>query len=299
MIVDPSTMRLLNALVLRTRRSFFGVRQGVHRSPRRGHGIEFAEYRSYEVGDNPRAIDWNLYARSDKLYIKRYLEEETVSLYILLDGSRSLTHPQLRAKWDLATQIAAFAAYIALASQDPVTIAILGGPHSAPFWGARAFGAVVRFLTDATDTLVQETPEDPEDVDMEAAGRSAAARVSFPGACLVLSDFLYPLPQVADLLNNLQARNMEVHAIQVLGEGDCSFDQGLASADLTDSETGARLGVALDPAARAQYAALLKQHCEELHEHCLTHRMTFTSTTAREPLAVSGIETLSRMGLFV
>lgn len=296
MIVDPSTMRILNALVLRTRRSFFGQRQGVHRSPRRGHGIEFAEYRSYEVGDNPRAIDWNLYARSDKLYIKRYLEEETVSLYILIDGSRSLTHPQLRSKWDLATQIAAFAAYIALASQDPVTIAILGGAHSAPFWGARAFGAVLRFLGQATDALVTETPED---VDMEAAGRRAAAKVSFPGACLVLSDFLYPLPQVTDLLLNLQARNMEVHALQVLGEADCSFDQALAGADLTDSETGAQLGVALDPAARAQYAALLKQHCDDLHEHCLAHRISFTSTTAREPLAACGIETLTRMGLFV
>jgi uncharacterized protein (DUF58 family) len=296
MMIDPATMRLLDALVLRTRRSFFGLRQGVHRSPRRGHGIEFAEYRAYEIGDNPRAIDWNLYARSDKLYIKRYLEEETVSLFVILDGSSSLTHPELRQKWELATHIAAFAAYVALASQDPVTISILGGPRSPTFWGARAFASVVRFLTEASTQLVQA---EPREIDMGHAGREAALRVSFPGVCLVLSDFLYPLAEVAQLFSDLRSRSMEIHAVQVLSESDREVVASASSAALIDSETGAELGVALDAAARTHYAALLTQHCNQVHQHCLDQGVSFTTTTVREPIAECGIETLAGMGLFV
>ena len=146
MALDAHTLKLLDTFALKTRRSFYGARQGSHRSQRRGHGVEFAEYRSYELGDNPRYIDWNLYARSDKIYVKRYLEEETVSVFMVLDGSRSLTHPALQKKWHAAAHLATCASYIALASHDPVTISVLGGRQSPQFWGARSFAPLADFL---------------------------------------------------------------------------------------------------------------------------------------------------------
>jgi uncharacterized protein (DUF58 family) len=296
MLIDADTLRILNAFALRTRRSFFGMRQGAHRSPRRGHGVEFAEYRKYEIGDNPRYIDWNLFARSDKLYIRRYLQEESVSLFIIIDGSRSLTHPALRSKWDLATLLAAFTSYIALSAQDPVTISVLGGAHSSIFWGGKAFNSVKNFLQQSTDSLVHDSPLT---IDVVEASRRLATRVQFPGVCVFISDFLYPLDTVAEALGAFRARNMEVHAIQLLGRSDIEPDPGSPGATLTDSETGEQLGLSLDPESRARYTELLQQHIDAVRNHCLSRQIKFVSMEVREPLTECGIETLTNMSLFL
>jgi len=296
MQLSPETLRLLSAFALRTRRSFFGIRQGAHRSQRRGHGIEFAEFRNYEPGDNPRYIDWNLFARSDKLLVKRYLEEENVALYIVIDGSRSLTHPSLREKWDLACHIAAFASYIALASQDPVTISILGGPSSPRFWSGKAFAPLTSFLTQATEAVVSP---DARQLSLAEEARRAATRVSFPGICMVISDFLCPVEEVAAMLGSFRSRNMEVHAVQVLGESDRMPASGASGATVSDSETGEVRGVALDATSRDRYVALLDAHIAAVREHCLANHIQFTSTTASESPVEGGLDTIRRMGLFV
>jgi len=296
MRITPDTLKLLNAFAMRTRRSFYGIRQGSHRSQRRGHGIEFAEFRNYELGDNPRYIDWNQFARSDKLLVKRYLEEENVALYIVIDGSRSLTHPSLRAKWDLAAHIAAFASFIGLANQDPVTISILGGPHSPRFWSGKAFMPLTSFLTQATEALVSP---DAHQLDLPEEARRAATRVTFPGICLVISDFLYPIEDVARTLSCFRARNMEVHAVQVLGESDRMPASGASGATVSDSETGEVRGVALDATSRDRYVALLDAHIAAVREHCLANHIQFTSTTASESPVEGGLDTIRRMGLFV
>lgn len=296
MQLSQDTIRLLNAFAMRTRRSFYGIRQGSHRSQRRGHGVEFSDFRNYELGDNPRYIDWNLFARSDKLLVKRYLEEENVAIYVVIDGSRSLTHPTLRAKWDLATHITAFASYIGLASQDPVTISVLGGPHSPRFWSGRSFGPLTSFLREATETLVSP---DAQELRLPEEARRAATRVSFPGICLVISDFLCPLEDVAATLAAFRARNMEVHAVQVLGESDLSLESAAGALTVSDSETGEVRGVALDPASRAQYSELIDEHVRRVREHCLGCQVQFTSTAASGSPVAEGIDTIRRMGLFV
>ena len=296
MQLSPETLRLLNSLAMRTRRSFFGIRQGSHRSQRRGHGIEFAEFRNYEIGDNPRYIDWNLFARSDKLLVKRYLEEENVALYVVIDGSRSLTHPSLREKWDLATHIAAFASFIGLANQDPVTISVLGGPHSPRFWGGRAFRSLTSFLDEATTALISP---DAQQLDLSEEARRAATRVSFPGICLVLSDFLYPVTEAAQVLANFSARNMEVHAVQVLGQTDVSLDSSLGGVTVADSETGEVRGVSLDPESRSRYATLLDEHIDQVRRHCFAHQIKFSSTVASGDPVSAGLDAIQNMGLFV
>lgn len=296
MQLSQDTLRLLNAFAMRTRRSFYGIRQGSHRSQRRGHGVEFSDFRNYELGDNPRYIDWNLFARSDKLLVKRYLEEENVAIYIVIDGSRSLTHPSLRAKWDLAAHVAAFASYIGLSSQDPVVISVLGGPHSQRFWGGRSFGTLSSFLRQATETLVSP---DARELSLPEQARRAATRVSFPGICLVISDFLYPVEDVAATLAAFRARNMEVHAVQVLGETDVSLESSSGALTVSDSETAEVRGVALDSASSARYTELLEDHVRKVREHCLGCHIKFTSTTAAGSPVEEGIDTIRRMGLFV
>jgi uncharacterized protein (DUF58 family) len=294
-LLSPDVLRQLNALSVVTRRSVQGLRQGSHRSTRRGHGVEFAEYRQYELGDNPRYIDWNLYARSDKIYIKRYLEEENVSLFIVIDGSRSITHPDLREKWAWAKTLATFVAYIGLSSQDPVTLAVLGLGSSPTLWGGRAFHRTASFLSNIESRLDEDLPQPlliPE-------AKRAASKMKFPGICVFISDFLYPVHQVAEILGVFRARNMEVHAVQVLGQQDINPAAETPGATLADSETGGELSVSLDTSSRAEYGSLLANHSQSVRAHCLSHQVQFSSHTVAEPITTSCLEALQHMALFV
>jgi uncharacterized protein (DUF58 family) len=307
MQLSPQALHLLDSFALRAKRAFYGMRQGAHRSQRRGHGVEFAEYRQYEVGDNPRAIDWNLYSRSDKLYCKRYLEEENVAVYILLDGSRSLTHTAIRSKWDTAVAIASCIGYVALATQDPVMLSVLGGPHSPRYWGGRAFAPLSNFLSAATDTIVSDQTVD---IDLVSIAKQAAARARFPGICIFISDLLYPREVLQDILAPLRARNMEIHVVQVLGPKDLALNGSQGGVVLIDSETGGVRGVELTKAAEAQYVKLLREHNAEMRADCLSAQVSYTQallsgeTSSGDPVDWASIEkcalaTIRRMGLFI
>lgn len=298
MQLSNQSLKLLEAFALRATRSFYGIRQGSHRSRRRGHGVEFAEYRQYEVGDNPRAIDWNLYSRSDKLYVKRYLEEENVALHIVIDGSRSMTHEELREKWDLAAHITVAAAYIALATQDPVTISVIGGPTSPRFWGGRAFAPLTKFVESATHGVISAAPEN---IDLSHQAKRIAARTRFPGILMYISDFLYPLAEVADVLAHFRSRNMEIHAVQILGARDVAPTSSSEGATLIDSETSETYGIEVNAATSSLYTSLLNEHTSRVREHCLSSQISFTVARlqpgdVREEVA---LDTISRMGLFV
>lgn len=298
MQLSSEALRILDSLALRAKRSFYGMRQGAHRSQRRGHGVEFAEYRQYEVGDNPRAIDWNLYSRSDKLYIKRYLEEENVAVYIIIDGSRSLTHVALREKWDVAVAVATSVAYIALATQDPVMLAVLGGPHSPRYWGGRAFAPLCNFIAQTTERLISDSTSD---IDLVRAARQAAARVRFPGICVVISDFLYPHDTLHQMLAPLCARNMEIHVVQVLGINDQSLRTGHGGVVLLDSETGVTRGVEVTQTTAERYDSLLREHNTLVRQHCLAAQISFTQAALSSGVSSEGcaLATISQMGLFV
>jgi len=292
----PHILRTLDALSLRTRRAVQGLRQGSHRSIRRGHGVEFAEYRKYELGDNPRYIDWNLYGRSDKVYIKRYLEEENVSVFVVIDGSNSLVHPDLKIKWDFAKTLASYIGYIALSAQDPVTIASLGHGSSPAFLGGRAFSRIPQFLS----SLEPRFENSAGAVHLPTEARRLASRMSFPGICILISDFLYAPTEVSEILAAFRSRNMEVHAVQVLSPFDIdpSKETG-GEATLTDSETGEELPLSLDTRSISTYQQRMLNHVSTVRSHCLSHQVQFTSHIAKDPLSETCIKALREMSLFV
>lgn len=298
MMLSADSLRILSALSLRTKRSFYGTRHGSHRSLRRGHGMEFAEYRTYEVGDNPRTIDWNLYGRSDKLYSKRFLEEENVALYIVIDGSRSITHPELREKWDCARFLALATSYVALASHDVVTVSILGGATSCRFSGGRSYGRIQDFLHAETQRLDKE----PNTViDLERETKLLASRLTFPGICIFISDFLYPQDLVYGIFSHLRARNLELHAIQVLGEDDVYPADSDDSALYADSETGEDRELDVSPSTVEEYTQLLQEHNESIRLAIVEQGASFvqvamdSNSTAEE----SAVTAVTSMGVFV
>src|SRR5271157_963927 len=117
----------LEQLRVKTRREYMGQGKGSHLSPRRGSSLEFADFRHYTPGDDFRYIDWSLYGRSDKLYIKLFKEEEDLLTYIFIDASASMGYPAADRKFESAVAIGLALAYVALSSGDRVMIRLLAG----------------------------------------------------------------------------------------------------------------------------------------------------------------------------
>src|SRR5271154_6960743 len=114
----PEFIARLDQLRIKTRREFAGLGKGSHLSPRRGSSLEFSDFRHYSDGDDFRYIDWGLYGRTDKLYIKLFKEEEDLLTYIFIDASASMGFPERDRKFESAIATALAIAYVALASGD-------------------------------------------------------------------------------------------------------------------------------------------------------------------------------------
>jgi uncharacterized protein (DUF58 family) len=137
MLSDPFTADFLNQLEtlrLRTRKEFLGSHPGSYSSPRRGTSLEFSDYRRYAPGDDLRYLDWGIYARTDRLYIKVFREEVDLFAYVFIDASASMTFPSREAKFLPATHVALALAYVILANHDHVKLHLLQhGGGASPF----------------------------------------------------------------------------------------------------------------------------------------------------------------------
>src|SRR4051795_537069 len=121
LLLSPEFMARLDQLDLMSRKMLAGKMKGERRSKRRGQSVEFADYRNYTVGDDLRFIDWNIYARLDRLFLKLFLEEEDLALYVLLDVSKSCDYGDPNKAFYLK-QVAASLAYIGLVNYNRVSI---------------------------------------------------------------------------------------------------------------------------------------------------------------------------------
>src|ERR1700730_2543532 len=128
----PEFIARREQLRIKTRREYAGLGKGSHLSPRRGSSLEFSDFRHYSLGDDFRYIDWGLFARTDKLYIKLFKEEEDLLTYIFLDASASMAFPARDRKFEAAVATALAVAYVALASGDRVMIRVLAGLGQPP-----------------------------------------------------------------------------------------------------------------------------------------------------------------------
>ncbi|WP_206678638.1 DUF58 domain-containing protein [Alienimonas chondri] len=215
---------------LLSKRVFAGQLMAQKRTRQLGSGVEFADHRQYDPGDDFRHLDWNLYARHGELLLKRFQEEEDLHIYLLLDASRSMssgTPP----KFDLARRVVAALAYIALADLDRVAVVAFAGGVVEEFPLTRGKGrilALLRFLENldagGTDTNLSNLVGE-----FLLRGRRA-------GLAAVVSDFYDPAGFQAPL-SKLRHAGHEPHAVQLYDakEADPGF---LGDVELTDVETG-------------------------------------------------------------
>ena len=165
-----------------------GGLKGGRRSVKRGQSVEFADYRDYALGDDLRQLDWNVYARLEKLFVKLFVEEEDVTITFLIDASASMAtgHP---AKLLFAKRAAAALGYIGLASEDRVAVSALTGRIARRRAAMRGSGRVFRLLADLSAIEPADGP-----TDLVAAARHAAAQLHGRGVVILISDLLDPAP---------------------------------------------------------------------------------------------------------
>lgn len=284
----PEFLRQLELFKLQSRRTFLGSRQGGHISVRRGHGIEFSDYRQYELGDNPRHIDWSVYARTDRLYIKRFQEEEDLSVLVILDTSASMITPSADKKWEMARDIAIALSYVALMQQDTVYVSALGQLNSPAYFGARAIHSLSRDLSQIDiGTLM----------DFQGETMKALSRIRFPGIAFVLSDFLMPFAEIEGMFNALRAKNLQIVAVQILGGADIEPLKGIQDAVVVDSETGEEMELSNDGSFQRRYTETLNHHIEMIREFFLSAGISYVRGETTQTLSEFVIHELPRTGL--
>ena len=247
-VFDEGFLRQLERLLLLMRSPARGGLKGGRRSVKRGQSVEFADYREYSMGDDLRQLDWNVYARLERLFVKLFVEEEDVTVTLLLDASASMAtgHPQ---KLLFAKRAAAAIGYIGLASEDRVAVSVLAGRMARRRNPLRGSGRVFRLLADLSAIEVADGP-----TDLVAAARHAAAQLHGRGVIVLLSDLLDP---AADkVIRELAATGSELVILHILSpdEIDPPFEGDLR---LVDTETGDKVDVTVDLATLDDYKARL------------------------------------------
>jgi len=269
----PEFLRRLQQLKIHTRRMFLGTRQGIHRSRRRGHGIEFADYRLYAPGDDFRHIDWNTYARTDRLYVREFQEEQALNVLVILDTSASMGYPEDSNKFTLARNIALALGYISLTDGDSVAFSLLGMKNTPRYAGQRAIGNAKREL----DEVIPRGS-----FDFVAEVRKAIAYQKTPGKCFFVSDFLIDTETQFRCFDLLRARNYDTSVIQILSPNEFTLNPELND-DVIDSETGEIVELSVNQATTTEYAKLLSSHIAKLEHYCfkasMPHILISTSHT--------------------
>src|SRR3954447_8338652 len=181
---DEGFLRQLERLGVLMRQPVRGGLKGGRRSVKRGQSVEFADYREYALGDDLRQLDWNVYARLEKLFVKLFVEEEDVTITFLIDASPSMVYGKPE-KLLFAKRAAAALGYIALAGEDRIVVASLSGRAARRHSGLRGSGRIFRMLANLSAVQPADGP-----TDLTQAARHAAAMLSGRGVVVLISDLL-------------------------------------------------------------------------------------------------------------
>ena len=301
-LFDELFLRKLERLAILSRRAMAGQLQGERRSPKRGQSVEFADFRPYAPGDDFRRIDWNAYARLERFFIKLFVEEEDLTVHILVDTSRSMDWGQPNKLW-YAVRAAAALGYIALVGLDRVTVAAIGaevGQTFPPHRGRLQAFALFDFLARLTAGGL---------TDLRRALTAYAARARQPGPLLLLSDLLdsssppfhpptshSPTPGWADGLRALAARGFEVTVLHVLAPDEVNPDLS-GDLKLVDAETGAEVEVTADYDLLQRYRDGLAAWREELCRFCGARGMHYVPVETSVPFEELLFALLRRRGI--
>ena len=279
-MLSPDLLRHLEQFQLLTQRASKSGAKGERRSRARGHSVEFADYRNYSPGDDFRYLDWNLYGRLEKFFLKLFEEERELPVSLFLDASESMGFGT-PLKFTLAQQLTAAIAYVALCGFDQVSTYVFPEINCSPgqkhfFRSMRGRNAALPFLT-----MLQEIrPKGSFQFGAELRRASFGKRKA--GLAVVISDFLSP-DGYEQGLRSLQGRGFQVCAIQILSVQEIRPEL-FGELKLIDAETGAEQEVTFARYRLAAYQKTVEQFCQKLQQFCRARGMQFLSLRSDAPL---------------
>jgi uncharacterized protein (DUF58 family) len=283
--LDPRTLARIASLDLRARLIVEGLMAGMHRSPYQGISVEFAQHRQYVPGDDIRHVDWKVFAKTDKVYLKQYLEETNLHLICVVDASESMGYgsvtdgPNTWSKYDHATAIAAALSYLAIQQQDSVGLAIFDNDLRRYF---KPSNSPAQWKTITHELLV--VPR----LKKTGTGRvldQLAEKLSHRSLVVILSDFFDDVASIQQGLRHLRYRKHEVMAFQVLDPMEIEFP----FEDVTLFKGLEEMGELLtEPQSlRNGYLAELAGFTNELKKMCRGMHIDFTRMNSGQPLDVA------------
>lgn len=273
-LFDSTFLRKLDRLALLTKRAMAGDMQGERRSPRRGASVEFADFRPYTPGDDIRQIDWNLYARMERFFLKLFVAEEELTIHMLIDTSLSMNWGEPN-KLHYARRVAGAFGYVSLSSLDRITVTASMGAQQLP--GVRGKRGAIPLFT----FLQQLTPSGGGDLAATCHRYSQTARTA--GPLLLCSDLLDPNWEEA--LRVLSSRSFEITLLHVLApqEVDPQIDGDFR---LIDSEGGTTVEITADLDVLRRYRQNFAAWQAEIESFCngrgITYLFVDTSTSVED-----------------
>ena len=263
-LLSPDLLRRLEQFQLLAARRAKSSARGERRSKARGQSVEFADYRNYTAGDDFRYLDWNLYGRLEKLFLKLYEEERELPVRIFLDCSESMAFGSPR-KFDFARQIAAAVGYVALCGFDRVSIFLFpasseNAVHAGALRAVRGRKSSLTYFQNLSKLSAKGG------ADFNDSLRRGAIEARQAGVAVVLSDFL-DLAGYESGLSALIARGFHVNTIQILAPEELN-PSTFGDLRFVDSETGAMQEVTFGKYRLKNYQQTVENYCQRLREYC-------------------------------
>jgi uncharacterized protein (DUF58 family) len=284
--IDPAALMRIKNLELRAKVVVEGFLSGLHRSPYHGFSVEFTEYRQYSPGDDLRYLDWRLFARSDRYYIKRFEDETNLRCWLLVDLSKSMGYGTLAYdKAEYAKTVAATITYFLSLQRDAVGLVTFDAAIQN-FLPARFRPGHLHRLMMCLEQAPAGTATDLA-VPLEQIAKTARKR----GLVVLISDLLAPAEMLEARLGYLRSRGHEVVVIRVLdpAEVDFPFEQ---AAMFYDAESGRELFV--DPELiRSQYQRRFAEHRAALASTCSRLGIDLYDLTTNQPLEMALFDLVS------
>jgi uncharacterized protein (DUF58 family) len=283
--IDPKALMAVRNLELRARMVVEGFRKGLHRSPFHGFSVEFSEYRQYTPGDDTRYIDWRLYGRTDRFYLKKFEEETNLRCHLVVDQSRSMQFGSGGfTKAEYAKTLAATFSYFLQLQSDAVGVFTFDNVLRE-YVPAKHRPGHLRHLLLALD---KDAPGNSTDLitPLQTVNRTLKKR----GLVVILSDFLFPMESLEKAVSQLVASRHEVAFFAISDPVEEQFDFSQISL-FKDLESGAEMYI--NPAAaKAKYTELREKHFQQLRRICQQNGVALEKSSTNRPLELALFEFL-------
>lgn len=269
-LFDNDFLTKLEYLSIVSRKVFRGQLMAQRRTRQMGSGIEFADHRQYTPGDDFRYLDWNLYARHDELLLKRFQEEEDLHVYLLLDCSKSMATGDA-GKFDLARQVTAALAYVALSDLDRISVYAFADGVLNHFPLTRGKARILSLME-----FLENLSADGEATNLSHLTKEFVMRAPRHGLALVLSD-LYDPDGYRKGLDVLRHHKYEPHVIQIHNTAEAE-PKLLGDVELQDVESNALRKITITEKHLKNYRDVYQKFLTSIREYCSSYGIGCTIT---------------------